>query len=1050
LFVCSILAASSLLQACGLKPSSRAMPPPQSDTGTTTDATPAATTGTATGVEVSGPGADPVSPSERPAKRVEATLLLALRAPGNDAPTDASVRQILDDHCVRCHGSSSPTRWSLTDLPPTEQLGEIQRRIELAPGAPGRMPLGSEMGAGERDTLGKWIVNRLGATGPTRFAEASVEAFDQDGDERLQVRARGDGRYEVALGSRVIGQIVSLRLTVTETGRAPQVILLQAVAVPEDGITYAALEVPEVRENGGARPPTGEAAPAVDTPAAGDVTPAVVTPLLQGGDTATGDTGTGNRDTEPTRTVAARLELRLVTAGSPLVADSAVLAILRTSCQTCHNGSNAPRWDLTVLPPRAYWAEIARRINLDESDAAHMPIGGTLEPQALATLSQWLAEQQNPPAADAFAGYTVRAAFIASPDALAASALQLGRTRIELGPQQPGATLRLQLEVSGLDGVVQELELPVQIDATGIANADVTVAPRDNTAPTVEDASLQVTSLGPTSATIRVVPASDDRPASLLTYELYRSSQSELDSRDEIVAHGVRIGEGISGDREPVFELSDLEPAHTYYFNVVVRDRTGNEAVYRKLQVLTLPQALCDGIVQSGGMQAWRDGLARELARGSLAEREVVSRVRACFPEAVPQCVQRTLSYAERSDVAPFRSDGGIDELPQKRPPDEIKDLATGNYFIPEDIEAIARARGWTAVRYKSRHAGGFDMGTPNLLMVYVPGDRVSPPVTFDRWLNFPLPKDDDEPALGLPQNPRPKFGPPAREEYALRDRELPRTFTLMSLDRGGAGGAATVYFQKFRRGSGPLFTPESAENVGSCVRCHPNGLRAISPLGYHVREGEERLADEDWKAVELINRKMVEAAGFKAPAWGTGRTADGVEKPLYRAERGPIIGAARPINALSRTRAFIMGGTVDGQQVSGCYDRHRTISVRDIFGRRPGSHEPTYRFTLSSSPAIDPDKVIRAMSCEGCHVDGQRWPLNDSTSYDQIQFKILVDQSMPLGLHLNPLDAGNETGGVVDLLTPDERIALSNCLEAEFELERASLDKWLMQESCP
>lgn len=1022
------------------------MPPPQSDTGTATDATPATTTN----AEVSGPGAAPLPPPERSAMRVDATLLLALRPPGKDAPSDASVRQILDDHCVRCHGSSTPARWSLIDLPPTERLGEIKRRIELAPGAPGRMPLGREMGADELETLMRWIESRLGATEPTRFAEASVEAFEQGSGERLQVRPRGDGRFEVALGSRLIGQLVTLRLTVKEAGRAPQVILLQAVSVPEDGVAHGAVEVPEVVENGGTRPASEGAAPIVDTPAEGDAMPAVVTPLPQDDNAASGDTGAGTRNTEPVRSVAARLELRLVTAGSPLVADGAVLAILRNACQTCHNGSNAPRWDLTVLPPRAYWAEIARRINLDESDAAHMPIGGALEPEALATLSQWLAEQQNPPAADQFAGYTVRAAFLESRETLTASALQLGRTRIELGPQQPGATLRLQLQVTGRDGVVQELELPVPIDATGVASADITVAPRDNTAPTVGDASLRITNLGPTSATISIAPASDDRPASLLTYELYQSSQSELDSHDEIVAHGVRIGAGIGGERELVFELSGLEPSHTYYFNAIVRDRTDNLAVYRKLQVLTLPQALCDGIVQSGGMQAWRDGLARELLQGGLTDREVVSQVRACFPEAVPQCLQRTLSYAERSDVAPFRSDGGIDQLPQKRPPDEIKDLATGKYLIPEDIEAIARARGWTAVRYKSRHAGGFDMGTPNLLMVYVPGDRVSPPVTFDRWLNFPLPKDDDEPALGLPQRPRPKFGPPAREEYALRDRELPRTFTLMSLDRAAAGGPATVYFQKFRRESGPLFTPESAEPLDSCIGCHPNGLRAISPLGYHVRDGEERLADEDWKAVELINRKMVEAAGFKAPAWGIGRAASGVEKPLYRAERGPIIGAARPVNAISRTREFIMGGRIDGQQVAGCYDRHRTISVRDIFGRRPGSHEATYRFTLSSSPAIDPDKVIRAMSCEGCHVDGQRWPLNDRTSYNQVQFKILVDQSMPLGLHLNPLDAGNETGGVVDQLTPDERIALSNCLEAEFELERASLDKWLMQESCP
>ena len=66
-----------------------------------------------------------------------------------------------------------------------------------------------------------------------------------------------------------------------------------------------------------------------------------------------------------------------------------------------------------------------------------------------------------------------------------------------------------------------------------------------------------------------------------------------------------------------------------------------------------------------------------------------------------------------------------------------------------------------------------------------------------------------------------------------------------------------------------------------------------------------------------------------------------------------------------------------------------------------------------------------------------------------QVQFKLLVDQSMPLAMHQNPLDAGNETGGVTDQLTPDERFALANCLEAEFDLEQENLGKWLTQESC-
>jgi hypothetical protein len=111
--------------------------------------------------------------------------------------------------------------------------------------------------------------------------------------------------------------------------------------------------------------------------------------------------------------------------------------------------------------------------------------------------------------------------------------------------------------------------------------------------------------------------------------------------------------------------------------------------------------------------------------------------------------------------------------------------------------------------------------------------------------------------------------------------------------------------------------------------------------------------------------------------------------------------------------------------------------------------YTPNYSFRMSNNPQIDADKVIAAMSCEGCHINGQRWPLNDSMDFAQVQFKILVDQSMPLGMHLNPLDPGNNTGRVVEKLTPDERFALTNCLEAEFELEREKEKEWLTQEQC-
>jgi hypothetical protein len=645
----------------------------------------------------------------------------------------------------------------------------------------------------------------------------------------------------------------------------------------------------------------------------------------------------------------------------------------------------------------------------------------------------------------------VRAVNAATQAELAVGVLAQGRAEIVLGSDLADKHIDVQILVTGRDGVEQRFPLALNVDKDGVTPPqELPVAPLDTTAPVVADRELHVSGVTSTSATIKFKGATDDRPTALLRYLAYRSDRAELDSVDQIEANGVRFGNDLAGGQDLTIDAVALEPDHVYYVNVIAQDRTGNKTVYQKAQVQTFPTVLCAELQQAGSVQSWRDGLANALEQGSIEDDAAASQINRCFPRHVPQCVKRTLDYAQRDDVAVSGTDGDINAVAQKRPPDELKDPESpGKYWIPDNIEQIAAEKGWTVARYKSRHAGGFDSDTPNLMMVYVPGDKVDPPVKFDRWLNFPLPKDDDEPAIGQAQRPRPKFGPPKREEYADPSNGFPSTFTMVSQDRAESGKPGQVFFQMFFRGDGPAFEPGGPINLDGCVSCHPNGLRAISPLGYHVREGEEALPDEDWKAVELINRKMTEDAGFKASGWGVGTDLDGASKPLYRAERGPIMGPIKPLNGISRTREFIMGGTINGQQVEGCFNKRRQIRLRDIFGRAPGMVDAMSVFQLSETPQIDPDKVITAMACEGCHVNGQRWPLNSSTSFNQVQYKILVDQSMPLGWHQNPLDSGNETGRVVDKLTPDERFALANCLEAEFQLEQNNLAKWMTQDSC-
>ncbi len=194
---------------------------------------------------------------------------------------------------------------------------------------------------------------------------------------------------------------------------------------------------------------------------------------------------------------------------------------------------------------------------------------------------------------------------------------------------------------------------------------------------------------------------------------------------------------------------------------------------------------------------------------------------------------------------------------------------------------------------------------------------------------------------------------------------------------------------------------------------------------------------EADWKTVQLINDAMVKAAAQKTVSWREAPVSTGSSqrKPLLNpAAFGPQVGPLVPLNGRSRTVDFI----------NQCAQRRRSIDLRDIFGRAPGRGN-VYR--LSSRPQIDANKILRFMSCSGCHGNASRGALNSLTDWAQIDFKILVDQSMPLGAHKNPLESS--TGEVQDLLTPDERIALANCLQAEYELEVQAKTSWLTQGAC-
>lgn len=454
----------------------------------------------------------------------------------------------------------------------------------------------------------------------------------------------------------------------------------------------------------------------------------------------------------------------------------------------------------------------------------------------------------------------------------------------------------------------------------------------------------------------------------------------------------------------------------------------------------------------------WREGAVKAVDGEYDGDTAVADAISRCFGTTVPTCLQKVQNYSLRYDVATSYDEPKFDAVPQKQPPQELlapKELlpanATGSaYVIPETIEGIAKSKGWLAVRYKSRHAGGFDPATPSLLMVYVPGDKVDPPVSFDRWLNFALPPDEKAHELNpTPQQPVPNAASYAAEAQ-VNGPELPRTFTMVSLEKPANGLAAQVFFQKFERtGYGsPLFTPEKTSSVQSCYACHPNGLRAISPLGYHVRAGEASLPTEAWQTVRAINDAMEDGANSKLVSWREASADGGAVKPLLRPKSyWPIVGPARPFNKISRTKEFIMGGTTnDGRVLPGCYKAQPRIDVTDIFDRPPGRGNI---FKLNDTPTVDWEKIASAMNCESCHNNRGRGAITSRINFDQVAFKILVDQSMPFGMHENPLDQSGDKAQVIDELTPDERIALTNCLDAEITEEASHRSDYLLKDSC-
>jgi hypothetical protein len=195
--------------------------------------------------------------------------------------------------------------------------------------------------------------------------------------------------------------------------------------------------------------------------------------------------------------------------------------------------------------------------------------------------------------------------------------------------------------------------------------------------------------------------------------------------------------------------------------------------------------------------------------------------------------------------------------------------------------------------------------------------------------------------------------------------------------------------------------------------------------------------------------------------SWRGAGEGDGFRGFLDPKGLGPTLGRTLPLTKvnvpqadgtslelpITRQREFIMGGTFNGVDYPGCFKARPAVSVVDIFGRAPGRAN-IYR--LSPVPQVRWQFVRDAMNCSSCHGNTSRGAITAKIDYSQVDFKILVDQSMPHNYHMNPMDRGSPNAPVQDRLTPDERIALANCLKVEFEqYERTKVRESLTSVAC-
>lgn len=429
------------------------------------------------------------------------------------------------------------------------------------------------------------------------------------------------------------------------------------------------------------------------------------------------------------------------------------------------------------------------------------------------------------------------------------------------------------------------------------------------------------------------------------------------------------------------------------------------------LQAFGSDELVCPTDKQAASLDSWRDKAISSVVSGQYSL--VKNKVKECFTDKVPSCLNELIYHLDLKKTGRVNfatTDPGIDEnepvegyhlksvsdLPSEfHAKSSLSSLAPDSVKIPPNLFSLAKEKGWKAISYKTRSTGGFDT-PPNLTLIAIPG------------------RDKD---IFLQISPKPD-----NNHAATNDNPVPQgdatvgqaTLTIISVDktkRPPVGQLKKLLSENNINNN--TYAWKNKTDSQSCTRCHTTPLRTISPIGYRVTNGtEKRMSLEDERTVTEINDMMIGEV-----SWGKAKV-DGYEIKKGASASSQPYGWTPP-NSTTRTESFL-----------------KTCAVNSKYFSYDGFGGYAYSVRMKDTPQINYEKVSRAMNCVQCHNGNVRGSLHEDFNFDEIRFKIMVDRSMPPGQQLNT----------------DERIALVNCLRAEYSKVSAAWKKsgeWMKKDEC-